>query len=116
VIGNLMKNLLMGLVCIIIVGCATPTNNLSRISLGMSKVDVVNAMGSPSSVSAKDNVEYLKYNFAPTIMGVEDSSRNYDYFVRLINGKVESYGKVGDFDSAKNPAVDINANVNSGSK
>jgi hypothetical protein len=29
------------------------------------------------------------------------------YFVRLKDGKVESYGKAGDFDSAKNPALDV---------
>ena len=45
-----------------------------------------------------------------------DVNKYSEYFVRLVNGKVESYGKVGDFDSAKNPALDINANVKSGNK
>ena len=30
------------------------------------------------------------------------------YFVRLKNGVVESYGKVGDFDSTKTPELNIN--------
>ena len=109
-----MKRLLI-LLCLGFIGCAT-ASNLNNISLGMSKGDVIKTLGSPSSISAKDNVEYLKYNFRPVITSVEDSTHNYDYFVRLINGKVESYGKVGDFDSTKNPAGDINLTVKSGDK
>jgi len=81
-------------------GCAT-TSSLNNISLGMTKTDVIKTMGNPNSVSAQDNVEYLKYNLSPAIRAVNDSIHNYDYFVRLVNGKVESYGKVGDFDSTK---------------
>ena len=71
-------------------------------------------MGTPTSTSAQANTEYLVYNL---ISGYDNGfAVNTNYFVRFVNGKVESYGKLGDFDSAKNPAVDINANVNSGGK
>ena len=110
-----MKRILVLLLCLGLGGCAT-ASNLNNVSLGMTKGDVIKTLGNPNSVSAKDNVEYLKYNFTPVVREVDDSSHNYDYFVRLVNGKVESYGKVGDFDSAKNPAADINLNVKAASK
>ncbi len=89
---------LMLLLILSFYGCATAPN-FNGISLGMSKADVIKTLGSPSSVSAKGNTEYLKYELSP---GLRTGDVNPpEYFVRLINGKVESYGKVGDFDSTK---------------
>ncbi len=116
-----MKKLLAVLLSLGFVGCAT-TPNLSNVSLGMTKAEVIKSLGNPSSVSAIDNVEYLKYTCsdspaATMLFGVPGCNyRSHEQFVRLVNGKVESYGKVGDFDSAKNPAADVNLNVNSGGK
>ncbi len=107
-----MKKLLV-LLCLGLLGCAT-ASNLNNVSLGMSKSDVVKALGSPSSVSAKDNVEYLQYSSYKPFTSPSEWHSNY--FVRLVNGKVESYGKVGDFDSTKNPTGDINLTVKSDNK
>jgi hypothetical protein len=30
--------------------------------------------------------------------------------VKLVNGRVDAYGHVGDFGSAQNPGVDVNVN------
>ena len=114
------KYTLLALTMVLLVGCATAPN-LNSISLGMSKQEVIKSLGNPYSVSAKNNTEYLKYNciggaFLMTTAECDPRIGNGEYFVRLVNGKVESYGKVGDFDSAKNPAVDINANVKSEQK
>ncbi len=79
-------------------GCATAPN-LNGISLGMTKSDVIKTLGSPKSVSAKDNIEYLKYGTSLGIGSLSEQAK--EYFVRLINGKVESYGLVGDFDTTK---------------
>lgn len=110
-----MKKMFVSLLSLGFVGCAT-TSAINNVSLGMTKVEVIKTIGTPNSISAKDNVEYLRYNFAPLIREPDDFRHFYDYFVRLVNGKVESYGKVGDFDSTKNPAADINLNVKSESK
>jgi len=115
-----MKKLLTVLLCLGFVGCATltPSVNMNSISLGMTKAEVIKNLGNPASVSAKTDMEYLKYSGQPCVQDPNCTFNSFctEYYVRLVNGKVESYGKVGDFDSAKNPAVDINANVNGGSK
>ncbi len=55
-----MKIFLLAFSLLILCGCAT-TPNLNSISLGMTKDEVIKTLGNPSSVSAKDNVEYLRY-------------------------------------------------------
>ncbi len=109
-----MKIFLVVIFSLILCGCAT-VPAFDQVSLGMTKQEVINKLGSPYSVSAKDNIEYLRYQSYQGLVHNE-YSKIEDYYVRLINGKVESYGKVGDFDSAKNPAIDINANVKSDGK
>jgi hypothetical protein len=68
----------------------------------MSKQEVVTVLGPPVSTSAKEGVEYLNYKFSETD---DDAFRGWTspYFVRIVNGKVESYGRLGDFDSTKTP-------------
>ena len=59
---------------------------MNRISPGMSKADVLRELGKPNGVGGRGNVEILHYE--------EDKGWwRYDhYFVRLVDGKVESYG------------------------
>ena len=95
-------NKLMLFLVLVFSGCAT-IPNLNSVSLGMTKSEVIKILGNPQSVSARDNTEYLKYSClgAFWFSTVQCNSFNHEYFVRLVNGKVESYGKVGDFDSQK---------------
>ena len=90
--------------------CAT-AGKLNRVSIGMTKDEVIAAIGKPTSVSAKDGTEYMNYRFSET-----DSEAYYgiqaQYYVRLINGKVDSYGKRGDFDSTKDPTISIQTDEN----
>ncbi len=117
-----MKRLSLLLLCLGLVGCATTNNlNLNSISLGLTKSDVVKNLGNPASVSAQANTEYLKYYGGPCISkhyinSIPICDEYTEYFVRLVNSKVESYGKVGDFNSTKNPTNDINLNIKSESK
>tara|TARA_R110000803_G_scaffold180151_2_gene242557 strand:- start:265 stop:591 length:327 start_codon:yes stop_codon:yes gene_type:complete len=102
-----IKNLLsLFFVVVFITACAT-ANKMNKLSLGMTKAEVINSLGSPNSVSAQAGVEYLMYELSPT-----DDMAFYGvtrpYFVRVINGKVESYGLMGDFDSSKDPTININ--------
>ena len=94
-----MKKLLLILMCLGLIGCAT-ASKMNRISLGMTKAGVIKTLGTPTSASAKGNTEYLNYRLTET-------NNMYDwgnlYFVRIIDGKVESYVRLGDFDSTKVP-------------
>lgn len=77
----------------------------------MTKEKVIAAIGNPTSISAKDGTEYLNYRFSET-----DDHAFYGvttpYFVRLVNGKVDSYGRTGDFDSTQKPTVRVETDEN----
>ena len=45
----------------------------------------------------------MTYNHYEVVFG-----KHVPYFARIKNGKVESYGKMGDFDYSENPTMDIN--------
>ena len=100
---------------LLFVGCAPKSNKLAssiyNASLGMNKQEVINVMGPPESVSAKDNTEVLRYELCTRQMtlaegpSVGECTKWTKFFIRLINGKVESYGELGDFDSTKTPEL-----------
>lgn len=103
-----MRALLIAFVAFL-VGCTSSSDALTELSVGMSKVEVIQLLGKPDSVSAKSGMEYLTY----TLRTETSFTRNTwgyqgQYFVRLVNGRVESYGRVGDFDSTKDPTVNLN--------
>ena len=90
-------------ICCFLSNCATAykMNNLSK---GMTKEQVIKIMGRPNSTSAKGGAEYLNYKL------VEDDWIQRSFYVRLIDGYVDSFGKLGDFDSTKDPTININTN------
>ncbi len=77
----------------------------------MTKEQVINCLGTPNSISAMDGVQYLRYNLYPT-----DTHASYGitevYYVRVVNGKVDSFGQLGDFDSTKVPEIKSTVNLN----
>lgn len=117
---NMRKFISMLITLVIFVGCAAPaarsmSKNMNNISLGMSKAQVMDAMGEPSSVSAIDGTEYMSYILCSktgTLMQDYRCVRWDDFYVRIKQGKVESYGRKGDFDSTRVPeskrTLDIN--------
>ena len=95
------------LASVALVGCAT-SHKMNAVTLGMTKQQVTQALGPPVSTSATSGVEYLNYRFSET----DDHAFNgvtTPYFVRIVNGKVEAYGRLGDFDSTKR-SIDLNIN------
>jgi hypothetical protein len=104
-----MRNILSFLIAtIIITSCAT-SGRINRINVGMTKNQVISTMGNPKSTSANGNAEFLNYKLAET----DDDAfyGNYtDYYVKLVNGTVESYGRLGDFNSTKDPTINVNTN------
>ena len=98
------------LVAIVLSGCAT-ANKISRVQIGMTEENVVQTIGKPASTSAKGDTKYLNYSLSETS---DDAfyGRTRAYFVRLVNGIVDSYGRLGDFDSTKDPTVKIKSEGN----
>ena len=92
---------LLGLL-LILTSCAHFTGaHMSRINPGMSKAEVIKQLREPKSVGGAGSVEVLHY--------VEDKGWwQFDYyFVRLVDGKVESYGP----ENKDHPVTDSNPPV-----
>ena len=64
-----MNKIIFLLSCLGFLGCAAIAPNLSAISLRMTKAEVVKTLGGPTSVSAKENIEYLKYTCGQAVVG-----------------------------------------------
>ena len=102
----------LAIFAVILVGCAqrVSSESLVEISIGMSKSEVFQILGMPDSVAAKNNTEYLNYRLT-TAFSPDRIYTNVvvteNYFVRLVSGKVDAFGKTGDFDSAKDQTVNV---------
>lgn len=86
-------------------GCVKSANRTNLISVGMTKQKVIEILGAPRSSAAQGSIEYMNYAFFEMY---DNSNKPADYFVRILDGKVESFGKRGDFDSTKDPTVNLN--------
>ena len=87
-----MKKLFfMVLIAFFIFGCAAASKKMNSLKLGMTKDEVIQAMGTPpSSTSETEGVLYLKYR-------LREGFLTDDYYIRLIDGKVDAYGRFGEF-------------------
>jgi len=90
---------------VLLAGCASATK-ISGVQLGMTKEQVIALMGKPVSSSAQGTYEYMNFALSETS---DDALRGWTnpYYVRLVNGRVESFGRTGDFDSTQKPTVRI---------
>ncbi len=82
------------------------SDQMSNISIGMSKAEVIKVLGPPKSVAADQGVEYLQYRWVRTVIAT-DANWPDDYFVAIKGGRVSSFGRKGDFDSTKTPVQRI---------
>lgn len=82
---KILKLMTTALLCFFIVACST-AGRLHKLEVGMPKQDALEILGKPNSVGASSGVEVLHY--------VDDNGwwRYSYYFVRLVDGKVESFG------------------------
>jgi hypothetical protein len=72
-------------------GCAGSSKKMNQLKLGMTRQEVIDAIGEPASTSAKRNTVYLNYHLRA------GSFYTDAYYVRLHDGKVDAYGNSGDF-------------------
>jgi hypothetical protein len=84
-----MKTTALALLLVtLLAGCMT-ADKINNIKIGMTKDQVIAILGTPDSTSAQANIEYMTYYL------VSDTSygRDLPYSVRLVDGKVESFGR-----------------------
>lgn len=94
-----MKSLIgIAIVSVLLSGCFAKAGRTSGVHYGMSKQEVVAVMGAPVSVSTQGSSQYLNYSVCDT----DNQTLNgimRPYVVRLMDGRVESYGTAGDVGS-----------------
>ena len=71
----------------LLAGCATTSKDFNRLSLGMSKPQVIDILGQPRSTGADAEAEYLHYSLHSGIGTFEEP-----YVVEIRDGKVVKYG------------------------
>ena len=108
-----LKHIALVVVLLLVAGCATTFRpwNLSEIEEGMSRSQVVGGLGEPDRAEAEGEVELLYYSYsenqnlplsADSIQAYESdrelrkqqigrSLREYNYSVKLVDGKVLTY-------------------------
>ena len=92
----------IAIVSVLLSGCVAKAGRTSGVNYGMSKQEVIAVMGAPVSVSTHGSSQYFNYSVCDT----ENQTLNgimRPYVVRLIDGRVESYGTTGDGDSPQTP-------------
>lgn len=97
------------------VGCSTTNSgfskpDLSQVRAGMAKQEVLAILGKADNVamSPGGRAEILEYGWDVFMDGIVGSAEWF--YVRMVDGHVESFGHKGDFDTTKNPTVDYNIN------
>jgi len=82
----------------LLTACTSIGEKMTRISPGMNKSEVLSILGKPHSAGGSSGVEVFHYT--------QDESwyRHSYYYVRLVDGKVESYGS----ETRNNPVTDAN--------
>jgi hypothetical protein len=100
----------VALVVLASIGCAKPKPVFEKIGPGMTEEEVIKKLGKPSSMAMQGQTKYLEYESWDIDPWWGNRINHQVFFVRIINGKVESFGRKGDFDSTKNPTKDININ------
>jgi len=78
---------------ILVVGCAGSAKKINNLNVGMTKAEVIEAMGEPNYTSGARDVEILSYKLT------SNSLYSDTYFVRIINGSVDRFGQQGSFGS-----------------
>ncbi|MBA3570544.1 MAG: hypothetical protein H0W34_00925 [Pyrinomonadaceae bacterium] len=75
-------------------GCLTPASKINDVRLGMTKSEVIAVMGTPGSITADQTAEYLNYALAEG-MRTGTAATQTPFEIKIVNGKVVSYGRAG---------------------
>lgn len=103
-----MKKLICFLIPVILIsGCVAMANRINVVKIGMTREEVINKVGKPVSKGAQGATEYFNYRLFENYWGYPQP-----YYVRFVDDKVDSYGKLGDFDSTQKPTIKIEKDEN----
>ena len=87
--------LVLGLVLFI---CAcTTASRINKIQIGMPRAEVVHILGDPVSMTATQEAEYLNYRLSET-RGDVMAGTGTPYYIKIVDGKVEAFGRTEDLD------------------
>lgn len=88
-----MKAISAALLLCTISACAATAPRMNRVSLGMTKPEVIQAMGEePFTTVAKDGAEFFIYRLSDNGFQQFHGIRE-EYAIRFTNGRVDAYGK-----------------------
>jgi hypothetical protein len=93
------------LVALVGLGCASPTFDIHRVQVGMSEDQAFGTLGKPNLAIRQGNVRYLEYETfeQDKWFGVGRKENVQRFYVRLVDGRVESFGDKKNLDPAKIP-------------
>jgi len=84
-----MRQLALCLLILVVAACVS-ARRTERLHVGMTKADAIAVMGKPVSFGADKQSEVMYYRLVEGDLGSDIRT----YFVRLVDGKVESFGRV----------------------
>jgi outer membrane protein assembly factor BamE (lipoprotein component of BamABCDE complex) len=96
----------MVIVALLGLGCAKPSFDIKRAQVGMSEDQVFATLGKPSLAIRQGTVSFLEYETfdQDKWFGVGRKENVQRFFVRLVDGRVESFGDKQSLDPVKIPA------------
>ncbi len=86
-----LYSLVMIVLVMSLLACGKPASRMVDITAGMTKEQVILALGNPSSVELNNGKEYLYYAMYELPLDVF----THRYAVVLVDGRVVSYGREG---------------------
>lgn len=107
-----MKTIMIALLsCLLLSACTSTSDSeqINKIAIGMTKSEVIAAMGTPEHSKGRGREEFLIYSLYTDqekaecagigvfTLGMLTKYCGTEYFVHLKDGKVFSYGKTGDY-------------------
>lgn len=101
-----MKKLFFLVSFVFVFGCASPGSKMNRLSLGMTKSEVIDVMGDPDTTKAAEGIEYLVYRIDPWAH-MEAWNASGEYWAVIENGKLTKYGRPGDFNTTEAPTTKV---------
>jgi hypothetical protein len=84
-------------------GCTVPAKNMDRVQAGMSRDQVQSIMGQPIAVAHSPGKECAYYELLKDFWSRVPWSLSDRYYVCYDDGKVESFGKVGEPQRGQSP-------------
>jgi hypothetical protein len=94
-----MRHVLVIWVALALAACAIPNaHKTEKLRLGMAKEEVLNVLGRPASVGADKEAEILYYRMLEAGSTPLGSGHSITVYVRLVGGKVESFGRIAEPD------------------